>query len=118
MTPGAGFALAVGLAGHPDAAVLSVGSDDDADVPLGPGDDLPFEDGVVATLRVGAFVHEMALAPHVRLLLECRRVLCAGGVLCIEPARDDAAATCLREQAALVGLEPCPTPRNGRALPW
>ena len=115
MTPGAGFALAVGLAGDCNAAVLSVGCDDDADVPIAPGDDLPFEDGAVATLRAGAFVHEMGLAPQVRLLLECRRVLCAGGVLCIEPARDDAAASRLREQAALVGLEPCPTPRNGRS---
>jgi hypothetical protein len=114
MTPGARFALAVGLAGEPDAALLSVGWDDDADVPLAPGDDLPFEDGVVATLRAGAFVHELPLAPLVRVLLECRRVLCAGGVLCVEPARDDVAASRLREQAVLVGLEPCATPHDGR----
>jgi len=108
------FALAVGLTGQSDVGVLSVGGDDDADVPLAPGDDLPFEDGVVATLQAGAFVHELALAPLVRLLLECRRVLCAGGVLCVEPTRDAASAARLREQAALVGLEPCPPPLKGR----
>jgi glycosyltransferase involved in cell wall biosynthesis len=108
------FALAVGLAGHSEADVLSVGWGDDADVPLEPGDDLPFEDGVVATLQAGVFVHGLALAPLVRLLLECRRVLCAGGALCVEPARDAASAARLREQAALVGLDPCPAPRGDR----
>lgn len=115
MTPAARFALAVGLAGDADAALLSVGPDDDADVPLAPGDDLPFEDGAVATLRAGAFLHELPLAALVRVLLECRRVLGTGGALCVEPARDAAVASRLREQAVLVGLEPCATPCNGRA---
>ena len=113
MTPGGGFALAVGLAGHADAGVMSVGWDDDADVPLAPGDDLPFEDGAVATLQIGAFVHDLALAPLVRLLLECRRVLCAGGTLGVAPAGPDAAAR-LHEHAALVGLEPCAAPHERR----
>jgi glycosyltransferase involved in cell wall biosynthesis len=110
MTPDRGVALAVGLAGRPDARLLSVGPGDDADVPLASGEDLPFEDGVAAMLQADACTADLALGPLVHLLLECRRVLCPGGLLHVGPARDDAASAWLHEQAALVGLEPCASP--------
>jgi glycosyltransferase involved in cell wall biosynthesis len=116
MTPDCRPALAVGLAGRPDARLLSVGWGEEADVPLAPGDDLPFEDGVVATLRADGATADLALGPLVHLLLECRRVLAPAGLLHVGPARDDAASAHLREQAALVGLEPCPPPERGVAV--
>ena len=110
MTPDGGLALAVALAGRADARLLSVGWADDADVPLASGEDLPFEDDAAATLQADGSAADLALGPLVHLLLECRRVLCAGGRLHVGPARDDAASSRLHEQAALVGLEPAPAP--------
>jgi len=115
MTLDGRLALAVGLAGRADARLLSVGWDDDADVPLASGEDLPFEDGAAATLQADGSTADLALGPLVHLLLECRRVLCPGGLLRVGPARDHAAASRLHEQAALVGLEPGPAPEHGGA---
>jgi hypothetical protein len=122
MTPERGLALAVGLgtAGRADAHALTVGWSDDADVPLAPGDDFPFEDRAVHSLHAGAFVADLPLARLVHLLLEARRVLRPGGELRIDiddTGPDPAAAVArLHEHALLVGLDRAVTLPPGRTL--
>jgi hypothetical protein len=85
---------------------------DDADVPLQPGDDLPFEDRSVEVMTCGAFVATLPPETRIQFLLECRRVLKPGGLLELHmasPARSaDVATRCLADiahAAALTGLE-------------
>jgi hypothetical protein len=84
----------------------------DADVPLEPGDDLPFEDRSVAAMTCGAFIAALPRATRTQFLLECRRVLKPGGLLRLRiesPGLSaDAVNQCLPDiarAAALTGLE-------------
>jgi Glycosyl transferase family 2 len=117
--------LRINIAGprHDLPGFLNTGWQDDADVPFQIGNDLPFEDGAVQILIVGGFVATLAHFTRVHFLLECRRTLCAGGVLRIAPAGlgavvpDALPAVTAHEIAriaALVGLEP--TRRASSAL--
>ena len=116
MTSEAGLALAVGFARQPPLGMLSVGWNDDADVPFTPVDDFPFEDGAVATLHAARFAADLTVGRLVHLLLECRRVLRPGGVLRVEAARVDPAATRVHEHALLVGLDACAMADDDAAL--
>ena len=88
------------------AGYLSMGAHAAADVPYRPGEDFPFEDRAVDGIICGGFIHALARAARVRLLLECRRSLKPGGRL--EVARDPTGTARehqLARDAALVGLD-------------
>ena len=85
---------------------LSMHGRDDADLPLQPGDDFPFEDRAVDVMACGDFVAALPRETCIRFLLECRRVLKPGGVLSLRVASPEAAGSGMADAAALTGLEP------------
>lgn len=107
-----GLLVCVGDPARSARGWLSMHGGDDADMPLQPGDDLPFEDRSVDVMTCGAFVATLPRETCIQFLLECRRVLKPGGLLELRmasPARSaDVASRCLADiahGAALTGLE-------------
>ena len=109
-------ALRVRLGGHGPvpAGFLDAGEHADADVPLAPGDDLPFEDNAVAELEASAAALGPTLATRFPRLVECRRVLAPGGRFHLDVATAASSAGDWREWTRLAGFVNDPAP--GRAL--
>ena len=100
MSSEGGLRVSVGGARRGLPGLLSVGWQDDADVPFRPGDDFPFEDRAVEIIVAGEFIGELARETTLHFLLECRRVLKPGGLVRIAADGPD-----VLRRAALVGLE-------------
>jgi hypothetical protein len=79
-----------------------------ADAMLRIGGELPFGDGTVHALRAGDGVAALSVRDRVQLLLECRRVLVAGGSLLLSEPRAVETRLALARWAALVGLVALP----------
>lgn len=112
MSGAPGFFVCVGDFGRPTPGWLSMHGRDDADVPFQPGDDFPFEDRGVDVMACGDFVAALPRETCIRFLLECRRVLKPGGLLCLRVASPvgnaGAMSSCMADilhAAALTGLE-------------
>ncbi len=112
MNGDAGLLVCVGDPGHSGHGWLNMHGGDDADLPLDPRDDLPFEDRSVDVMTCGPFIATLRPETCVQFLLECRRVLKPGGLLelCVaNPGLNaEAANRCLADiahAAALTGLE-------------
>lgn len=123
MSPDPGLTVRVGDAGRDMPGALSVGWNEDADVPFRPGDEFPFEDAAVGVMTLGDFVEHLPFETLLYSLMECRRVLRPGGLLAVvahnhvgplirsgagalDPtARDAASEASIAGSAALIGLE-------------
>lgn len=85
----------------PRTGYLCAGPHADADVPLQPGEDLPFVDRAASVITLGPWAATLEREAILHLLLECRRALKPGGL--VRVLADDFQD--LAHLAALAGLE-------------
>jgi hypothetical protein len=104
----AGIALASRCGGLVDISLRA-----DADAPLEPGGELPFDDRTVRSLLLGDAVAAFSVRDQVQLLAEIRRILMPGArVLLAEPRAAESHAR-LARGASLVGLAELPVESAG-----
>ncbi len=103
---------------------MRIGAHEHADVPFGPGEELPFEDGSADAIVLDALTDDMLPGARLQVLLECRRVLrpdgelhvtCAGAAGEVSPMDGRRCATDdVDDLAALIGLVAVDSRGNAR----
>lgn len=101
MMPESEFRVLIDDMAKPRAGYLCAGPHTDADVPLNPGEDLPFEDRAASVITLGRWAATLEREATLHLLLECRRALKPGGL--VRVSADDLRD--LAHLAELAGLE-------------
>jgi glycosyltransferase involved in cell wall biosynthesis len=107
----AGIALASRREGLADISLRA-----DADAPLEPDGELPFEDRAVRSLWLGDAVAALSVRDQVQLLAEIRRVLMPGARVLLDEPRAAATHALLARWASLVGLAELPV--ESAAVGW
>lgn len=96
------------------SGTVDVSTRADADVPLLPGDELPFMDRALGSVTLGDALLSLSTRDQVQLLIECRRVLAPGARMILVEPRSAEVYQQLSRWAAMVGLSELPAQSTRR----